>query len=76
MGVSVLNNHLISGLHSTEVADLLLSQQPRVRFSRIFLLMLLRFIDCTAEFSRSRLYDVNQTILLLARGKLVLQKTN
>ena len=77
MGVSVLNNHLISGLHSTEVKYLLLSQQPRVRFSgfpRIFLLMMQRFIDGTAEFSRSRLYDVNQTNLLLTRGKLVLQK--
>ena len=39
------------GLHSTEVAYLLLTQQPRVLFSvfpRIFLLMLLRFIDSTA----------------------------
>ena len=38
-------------LHSTEVAFLLLTQQPQVRFSafpRIFLLMLLRFIDGTA----------------------------
>ena len=38
-------------LHSTEVAFLLLTQQPQVRFSAFpsfFLLMLLRFIDGTA----------------------------
>ena len=42
---------LLGWLHSTEIAYLLLTQQPRVHFSefpRIFLLMLLIFIDGTA----------------------------
>ena len=62
-------------LHSTEVAYLLLTQQPWVRFSpylRIFLLMLLRFMDWIE--SGQRLDNVNGTHLVLASGKLVLQK--
>ena len=64
------------GLRSTEVAYLLLSQQPRVQFSvspRIFLLMLLRFIDGTAYNSGQRHDNVNPTHLVLASGNLVLQ---
>ena len=44
--------HKYRGLHSTEVADLLLTQQTQVQFSafqRILLLMLLRFIDSSAK---------------------------
>ena len=41
---------------------------------RIFLLMLLRFINGTAKNSRQRLDNVNQTHLVLAIGKLVQQK--
>ena len=62
------------GLHSSEVAYLLLSQQPWVQcsaFPRNFLLMVLRFIDGTAKKSRQWLDYVNRT---LASGKLVLQK--
>ena len=36
--------------------------------------MLLRFIDGTAKNNELRLYNVNQTHLILASGKLVLQK--
>ena len=39
------------------------------------LLMLLRFIDSAALNSGERLENVNQTHLVLARGKLVLQKS-
>ena len=56
-------------VHSTELACLLLTQRPRVWFSassRIFLLMLLRFIDCTAWSIRYRLDNVNQTLIYLA----------
>ena len=41
---------------------------------RIFLLMLLRFIDGTAENSGQRLDNDNRTHLGLVGGKLVLQK--
>ena len=44
-------------------------------FPRIFLLMLLRFIDCTAYCNiGQRLDNVDQTHLALVGGKLVLQK--
>ena len=62
-------------LHSTEVAYLLLTQQPWVRFSlfsRIFLLTSLRFMG--SEEGGQRLDNVNETHLVLAGGKLVLQK--
>ena len=65
------------GLHSTEVAHLLLTQQFQVQFSafpRIFLLMLLRFIHSTAYNSGHSLDNVNRTHLVLARGKR--QRTN
>ena len=64
-------------LHSTEVAFLLLTQQPGVRYSalpRIYLLMLLRFIDSTAKNSGQRLDKANGTHLVLTCGKLVLTK--
>ena len=51
------------GLHSTEVAYLLLSQQPRIQFlvlPIIFLLMLPRFIDGTALNSGQTLDNVNR----------------
>ena len=63
---------------STEVAYLLLTQQHWVQFlafPRIFLLMLLTFIDWTAQNSGQRLDNVNKTHLVLASGKLVLQKS-
>ena len=65
------------GLHRTEVAFLLLTQRPWVLFSAfpsIFPLMLLRFIDDIAKSSGQRLDNVNRTHLVLASGKLVLQK--
>ena len=71
------SNDYFEGLHSTEVAYLLLIQQPRVQFlafPRIFLFMLLRFIDGTAKNSGQRLDNVKQTNLELASSKLVLQK--
>ena len=56
---------------------LLLTQQPQVRFSaipRIFLLLLLRFIDGTGLNSGQRLDNVNRAHLVLASCNLVLQK--
>ena len=41
---------------------------------RIFLLMLLRFIDSTSINSGQMLDYVNRTYLVLASGKVVLQK--
>ena len=64
--------HVGGGVRSKEAAQLLLTQQPRVRFSafpRIFLLMLLRFIRSTAYNSGQWLDNVNRTHLVLARGK-------
>ena len=69
-------SHLGGGLQNTEVAYLLLTQQPWVRYSvfpRIFLLMLLRFIDSTALNIGQILEYVNWTHLALASGKLILQ---
>ena len=66
-------------LHNTEEAYSLLNQQPRVRFSafqRIFILMLVRFVDGTAKNSRHKLDNYNPTYLVLASGKLVLQKNS
>ena len=63
-------------LHSTEVGFLLLTQQPQIQFwafPRICILMLLRFID---RIYCQRLDNVNQTNLVLASAKLVLQKNN
>ena len=56
---------------------MLLTQQPLVRFSAVpnFFLTLLRFIDDMAKNSGQRLDNVNQTHLVLASGKLVLQKS-
>ena len=65
------------GQHGREVAHLLLTQQPRVQFlayPNFFLLMLLRFIYGTAQNSGQRLHNVKGTHLVLASGKLVLQK--
>ena len=39
-----------------------------------FLLMQLSFICCTTQNSRQRLYNVNQTHIVLASGRLVLRK--
>ena len=50
------------------------AQGSILKVPRIFLLMLLRFIDGTAENSGQRLEHVNLTHLGLAGGKLVLQK--
>ena len=58
-------------MHSSEAAYLPLTQQPQVRFSmlpRIFLLMLLIFIDDTVYDSGQRLDNVNRTHLVLADG--------
>ena len=55
----------------------ILALQPQVwflAFRRIFLSMLLRFIDSTAWNSWHWPYNVNWTQLILASGKLVLQK--
>ena len=57
---------------------LLLTQQPWVPFSAFpknFLWVLQGFIDGTALYSGQRLYNVNQTHLVLASGKLVLRET-
>ena len=65
------------GLHSTVVAYLPLTQQPPVWFSalpRIFLLMLLIFIDGTAQNRGPRLDIANWYHPLLASGKIVLHK--
>ena len=65
------------GLRNTEAAYLLFTQQPQVRFSPfpiIFLLMLLIFIDGTAGSSGQILDNVNQTYVVPASGKLVIQK--
>ena len=65
------------GLHSREVAYLLLTQQPWVQFlafPRIFLLMLFRFIDSAALNKGQRFDNVNRFDLVLASGKLVLQR--
>ena len=56
-----------------------LARQPAVLglilgAAKNFILMLLRFIDGTAWNSRQRLNNVNRTHLVLASGKLVLQK--
>ena len=67
----------VLGLQSTEAAYLLLTQQPLVwflAFPRVFFLMLLRFIDASAQKSGQRLDIVNRTHLVLASGKRVLQK--
>ena len=64
-------------LNSTEVACLVLTKKPWVRvseFPRIFLSMLVIFIDGTTLNSGQRLANVNQTHLELVSGKLVLQK--
>ena len=58
------------------IAYLLPTQQLWVRFStfpRIFVLMLLRFIDGTGYNIGQRNDNVNQTHLVLAGGKLELQ---
>ena len=64
-------------IRRSEVAYLLLAQQPQVQllvFPRIFLYMLLRFIDSTAKNSGQRLDNVNQThLVVLASGKLELK---
>ena len=75
--VSIHKELAIGGLHSTEVAQLPLTQQPRVRFLVFpitFLLMLLSFIEGSTSNSGQRLENVNGTHLVLASGKLVLQK--
>ena len=48
--------------------------QGSILCPRIFLLMLLRFIDGTAYNSGQRLDNVNQPRLVLTSGKQVLQK--
>ena len=56
---------------------LLLTQQPQALFlalPRIFLLMLLRFIDDAAQNSGQRLDNVNRTQLVVASGKLIHKK--
>ena len=58
-------------LHSSEVAYLLLTQQPRVHLSgnlSMFLLMFVRFIDGTAQNSGQRLDNVNRPHLVVASG--------
>ena len=66
------------GQHSTVVAYLLLTQLPWVwflAFPRIFLLMLLRFINSPDKNSGQRLDTFNQNHLVLASGKIVLRKS-
>ena len=61
------------GLHSTEVAFLLLTQRPRVQFSAF------PFAEINRRFwieeSGQRLENIDRTHLLLASGKLVLHKS-
>ena len=56
----------------TEVAFLLLTQQPRVQFSFPFAELYRR---CWLEESGQRLENIDRTHLLLASGKLVLHKS-
>ena len=59
----------MGGLHTTEVAYLLLIQNPWIRFLallRTFLLMLLKFIDGTILNSGQRLDNVNQSHVVQA----------
>ena len=65
------------GLHSTEVAFLLLTQQPQVRFSaflKIYFDVTEIYQWCWLEKSGQMLENVDQTHLVLASDKLVLQK--
>ena len=75
----MLNSSIDVGLHGTEAAHLLLTRQPRVWFSafpRIFFLLLLRFLTTLLwTVDRGLIRYVNQTHLVLARGKWILQKT-
>ena len=79
----VFKDHPGHGLHSTEVAYLILTQQPWDRFSvfpRVFLFMLMRYLDILTALLRTvdtgkRLDNVNQIHLVLASGKIVLQKS-
>ena len=64
---------------STKVAYLFLIQQPQVQFlavRRLFLLLLLRFIDVTAKNSGQSLENISRTHLVLASGilQLILHK--
>ena len=71
-------NFTIGGLHSTEVAYLLFTQKSRARFMAypiIYLMMLFRLIDGTVKNNGQRLDNVNQNYLVLATGKLELQKS-
>ena len=54
--------------------DSILASHPAENFSEE-ILMLLRFIDSTALNSGQRLDNFNQTHLVLASGKLAMQKS-
>ena len=72
VAISMSNIRKHTRMHSTKVAFLVLTQKPRVSFLtflRIFLLMVLRFID-----GGQWLDNVNQTHLVVASGMLVLKK--
>ena len=71
------NNPDVGGLFSTEVAFLLLTQQPQVRFPalpKIYINVAVTYQQRWLEENGQRLENVDRTHLVLASGKLVLQK--